>query len=145
MAGINIPFLQYKETEWADFSIAMEGAELIKIRGFSYGEESDDEHLHAAGNRPISIQSGNKRPMGRIKMLKGAFDDFVRATQVAGFLSPLDAKFSLVAQYQAAAGRPIQTDTLRGCKISKWEKSMEQGAKFMEVELPFNALDCIST
>ncbi|MFS2189816.1 hypothetical protein ACCC92_24280 [Mucilaginibacter sp. Mucisp84] len=44
-------------------------------------------------------------------------------------------------KYKEGFGRPLQIDTLYGCAFTKFEKGMEQGAKFMEVELPFMFLD----
>lgn len=135
-------FKDYDECSWKEMEIGISGAKVTKIRGVRYSVESDDEPLHAQGDEPISIQSGNKKYTGSFKFLKGALDDLQVAAKAAGAKDITGIKFAITVAYLAdtASGRKLMTDVLSGCKISKWEKAWEQGAKYMDIDVPINFL-----
>jgi len=137
-------FFDTKECEWSDLEIFFNGVKITKIRGARYKKSQEKEHLHAAGNEPISIQRGNKAYEGELRLLKGAIDDINRAVLAAGAEDLLDASFILVMSYKAKGNRVLQKDTLTGLEFTEYEKGMEQGAKFMEVTLPMKFLSLIS-
>lgn len=133
-------FFNSKEVEWTDMSVAIGGKNLAKIRGLQYKVSQDKELLYAAGSEPISTQSGNKSYEGQMKLLKGALDDLNRAARIATNSltgNVTDIQFDLIVNFRAAGSRVVQTDTLKGVSIKEFEKGMEQGAKYMEVTLPF--------
>lgn len=132
----SIPFFDTKECEWADMSIVFAGSPLIKVRGVKYKASKSKELLHAAGDMPISIQSGNREYEGEIKVLKGALDNMNTAAVAAGGDDALDVSFDIVLTYRAKGSRALQTDTLVNVEIKEFEKGWEQGAKMMEVTLP---------
>ncbi len=134
MAGL--AFFDSKECEWADMSVIFAGSLLTKIRGVKYKASKDKQLLHAAGDEPISIQSGNRTYEGQIKVLKGALDDMNKAAQEAGGNDILDMQFDIVITYKASGARPLQTDTLHGVEVKDFEKGWDQGAKNMEISLP---------
>lgn len=134
MAGVT--FFDSKECEWADMSVLFAGAPLVKVRGLKYKASKAKQHLHGAGDEPISIQSGNRTYEGQIKVLKGALDDMNQAAVEAGGKDVLDMQFDIVVTYKAAPGRPLQTDILTGVQIKDFEKGWEQGAKNMDITLP---------
>jgi len=134
MAGVS--FFDSKEAEWADMTVMFAGARLTKIRGVRYKAAKDKQLLHAAGDSPISIQSGNRTYEGQIKVLKGALDDLNRAAIAAGGEDILDMQFDIVVTYKPKGTRALQTDTLVGVEVSDFEKGWEQGAKNMDVTLP---------
>jgi hypothetical protein len=135
-----VEFFDYEEAMWKEFAVNIGGANCAKIEGAKYGVESDDKPLHAGGDEPISIQSGNRTYTGTIKVLKGALDDMNIAARAAGARDVTDIKMDVVVTYLPAIGRPIQTDVWVGFKISKMEKGWDQGAKEMIIELPGNFL-----
>ena len=139
-----VSFFDYQESTWKEMIIAISGAPVTKVRGVKYAIESDDEALHAAGDEPISIQSGNIKYTGSFKFLKGALDDFQVAAKSAGARSIIDVIFTITVSYLAGDGRTLMTDTLGNCKISKWEKAWEQGAKYMDIEVPVNFLTLVT-
>lgn len=141
----SVQFVDYDECQWKEMVIAISGANVTKIRGVKYAIESDDEPLHAAGDQPISIQSGNDKYAGSFKFLKGALDDLHRAAIALGAPNITKIRFTITVTYLGAGERLPQTDTLVGCKISKWEKGWEQGAKYMDIDVPINFLKLIST
>lgn len=131
-----VQFKTYDECTWKEMIIAISGAPLIKIRGVKYAVEDDDELLHAGGSEPISIQSGNTKYMGSFKFLKGALDDLQAAAKAAGAPMITKIRFTITVTYLPAGTRELMTDTLSNCKIGKWEKGWEQGAKYMDIEVP---------
>lgn len=141
----SIPFFDSKECEFSDITVLVAGAKLTKLRGIAYKAMKDKELLHAAGDEPVSIQAGNRSYSGTIKLLKGALDDMNRAAKLAGGADALDLEFDLVVTYKAKGTRALQTDTLIGVQIQEFEKSMDQGSKFMEVSLPVIFLKMVSS
>jgi hypothetical protein len=125
-------FFDSKEAEWADMEVFIGGA------------QQEQEALHAAGNEPIGIQSGNKSYTGEIKLLKGAIDDMNRAAKLAGGNNLLDIAFDLVITYKAQDTRPLQSDTCVGVRVQHFEKGWDQGAKSMDVTLPIVFLRLVS-
>lgn len=132
----SIPFFDSKECEWSDVNVMIAGAKVTKLRGIAYSATKDKELLHAAGDAPVGIQSGNRTYAGTIKLLKGALDDMNRAAKAAGGEDILDLEFDVVITYKAKGTRALQTDTLVAVQITNFEKSIDQGAKFMEISLP---------
>ena len=141
MAGIS--FFDSKECEWADLTVLFAGAELTKIRGVKYKASQVKKPLHAAGNKPISIQKGERTYDGTITVLKGAVDDMNRAAVAAGGSDLLDITFDLVITYQAVPGRALQVDTLLGMEVTDFEKGMMHDSTEMEIALPVVFLDMI--
>ena len=129
-------FFDSKECEWADMTVMFAGAPITKIRGLKYKASKDKQLLHAAGDEPISVQSGNRTYEGQIKVLKGAIDDMNRASQAAGGDDILDVQFDIVVAYKPKGTRALQTDILIGVEVKDFEKGWEQGAKNMDVTLP---------
>ena len=100
--------------------------------------------LHAAGDEPVSIQSGNRTYEGQIKVLKGALDDMNRAAIAAGGSDILDLQFDIVVTYKAKGTRALQTDVLAGAEIKEFEKGWEQGATSMDITLPIVFLKLVT-
>ena len=132
----SISFFDSKDCEWADMTVMFAGAPLTKIRGIKYKAAKEKQLLHAAGDEPISIQSGNRTYEGSIKVLKGAIDDMNRAAISAGGDDILDMQFDIVITYKAKGTRALQTDTLVSVEVKDFEKGWDQGAKNMDVTLP---------
>jgi len=132
----SVLFFDSKDCEWADMTVLFAGSPLTKIRGLKYKAAKDKQLLHAAGDEPISIQSGNRTYEGQIKVLKGALDDMNRASLIAGGDDILDMQFDIVITYKPKGTRALQTDTLVGVEVKEFEKGWEQGAKQMDVTLP---------
>lgn len=140
----SIPFFDSKDCEWADMTVMFAGSPLTKIRGLKYKAAKEKQLLHAAGDEPISIQSGNRTYEGQIKVLKGAIDDMNRAAIAAGGDDILDMQFDIIITYKPRGSRPLQTDTLIGVEVKEFEKGWEQGAKNMDVQLPIVFLKLIA-
>jgi hypothetical protein len=132
-----------QELEWKHASLSVIGVVIRGLRGLKYKKTTDSEHLHAAGDEPAGIQSGNKKYDGSIKFLKSEIDRLNTAARNAGYDDFGDVPYQLIVGtfvYKQAFGRPQQTDIISGIKFTDWEKAMEQGAKMMEVDVPFLAM-----
>lgn len=127
-----------REYEWSDVSVVLAGRLVTGIRGVSYTSSQEKEALYGKGNKPHSIQRGNKSYSGSIKLLQSELE----ALQVAANGDVLDISFNVVVSYgNPTQGDVITTDLLVGCEITEVPKALNQNDKFMEIELPLTMLD----
>lgn len=127
-----------REYEWSDVSVVLAGRLVTGIRGVSYTSGQEKEALYGKGNKPHSIQRGNKSYSGSIKLLQSELE----ALQVAANGDVLDISFNVVVSYgNPTQGDVITTDLLVGCEITEVPKGLNQNDKFMEIELPLIMLD----
>lgn len=129
-----------REYEWADLSVVMAGRSVTGIRGLKYTSSQEKEALYAKGNKPHAIQRGNKSYSGTVKILQSELEALERAA--GGDI--LDATFNIIASYgNPLKGDIIKVDLLQQCEITEVPKGLEQGDKFMEIELPLIIMDVI--
>lgn len=127
-----------REYEWADVSVVVAGRMVTGIRGVSYTSSQEKEALYGKGNKPHSIQRGNKSYSGSIKLLQSELD----ALEIAAKGDVLDIAFNVIVSYgNPTKGDVISTDLLIGCEITEIPKGLNQNDKFMEIELPLTMLD----
>lgn len=130
-----LPGVRIKENEWNDQTAYIEGVEVGKIAGIRYGVEVELEHLYGAGDSPHSIQSGNRKPMGMLKVYQSTLDAITAAAIAAGGRDACDIEFSVQVTYRGGTG--LKRVNIPGIRISKYEYGWDQGAKNMVIELPF--------
>ncbi len=141
MAG----FITYDEAAWKDFRIAISGAPVAKIQGVKYKAKTDKSVIYGEGSKPLSVQEGNESYEGSIKVKKSVVDDLNRAAAVAGAEDIRGLIVEIICTYKAKGNRPLQVDTLVGVQFMEYEKSWDQGAKSMDIDLPIVFLEIIST
>lgn len=134
-------FYNHKDVEWADLSVSFSGANIGKLRGLVVDQDVEKEILHAAGNKGISIQVGNETITGTLKVLKQVLDDLWAAALLAGVSSPNYIEFDLVGTFKAVGSRPMKQIIIASCQFTKVGYAFNQNDKFMEIELPYLALD----
>ena len=111
---------------------------ITGIRGVTYTSSQEKEALYGKGNKPHSIQRGNKTFAGSIRLLQSELE----ALELAAGGDALDISFNIVVAYgNPAKGDVITTDLLVGCEITEIPKGLNQNDKFMEIELPLVMLD----
>jgi hypothetical protein len=99
--------------------------------------------MFAKGRKAHSIQSGNESVTGSITFTQSQLE----ALEVATGGNVLAAKVDIVVSYGAelntgsAVSAVISTDIIVGAEFTEYEKGMSQGDKFMEIAMPFLALD----
>ena len=129
-----------QEVAFLDLSVRVFGSKIVGLRGLKYTKETEKEALYGAGNQVLGIQTGNEKLEGTLKLLKNDFDKLNDAAVTAGFADITYVPYQAIvitANYKLAYGRPMRSDILNGVAFSKFDKGMEQNAKFMEIELPF--------
>jgi len=127
-----------REYEWADVSVVMAGRMVTGLRGVKYSAKQEKELLHAKGNKPHSIQRGNKTYDGEITLLQSEYEALKQAC--GGDI--LDASIDIVAAYgNPSAGDVITTDILVGVEFTEDNTEWKQGDKYQEKTLPFLFID----
>jgi|SRR5690554_102297 len=124
-----------RQYEFADITVIFGGKDITKLRNISYKKTADREAVFGKGRYAHSIQTGNISVEGSVTMLQSDVIDIEEATG----RDILSASVDIEVSY--AANGVLRTDRVIGARISEYEKSMAQGDKFMEIELPFLALD----
>lgn len=127
-----------REYEWADVSVVMAGRMVTGLRGVKYSVKQEKELLHAKGNKPHSIQRGNKTYDGEITLLQSEYEALKQAC--GGDI--LDSSLDIVAAYgNPSAGDVITTDILVGVEFTEDNTEWKQGDKYQEKTLPFLFID----
>ena len=129
-----------RQYEWDDVTFILGGRVVVGCRAISYKESQEKELLYGKGNRPLSIQKGNKKYDGNVTMLQSEIEtlkELARATHGPSG-SILDLNLNAVVCYgDPSKGHPMLTDLLYNIQFTEVEKAMKQGDKNMEVSLPF--------
>lgn len=132
-----------REYEWADISMVVGGVEVVGFREIKYKREIEKEALYAKGRKAISIQAGNEKVSGSVKFTQSQLE----ALELAAGGNILTAKVDIIVSYGAELSAMgivsaiTTTDVIIGAEFTEYEKGMAQGDKFMEISLPFIALD----
>lgn len=127
-----------REYEWSDVTVVLAGRQVTGIRGVKYSAKQEKEPLHAKGNKPHSIQRGNKTYDGEITLLQSEYEALKQAC--GGDI--LDASLDIIASYgNPSQGDVITTDALLGVEFTEDNTEWKQGDKFQEKALPFIFLD----
>lgn len=124
-----------KEYRFADIQVSLFGQKLKGLRGVEYSRSRNKELLHAQGDEPFSIQSGNVDYKGSLMMLKGDFDALNLAATAAGFTDITDLPgFPIVISYTNET--KLSVDTLINVEFDSYDEGLKQGDKFKEISLP---------
>lgn len=136
-------FINGRQYGWADISLMLGGRLVTGARGITYKESQEKELLYGKGDRPMSIQKGNKKYEGSITLLQSEIETLKElGRSVVGRASILDLNLNAVVCYgDPEKGDPMITDQLFNIQFTEVEKSMKQGDKNMEVTLPFICTD----
>lgn len=131
------------ECAWAQITFKLLGRTIVGIRGFEVDKEIEKEHLFAAGDEPIDIQSGNKKLTGNFKFLKYEVDLLNEAAQAAGFLDITEVPHTLISSsivFRKTLTAPIKTLNVYSIAFTKMTFGMEQNGKLMEITMPYLAM-----
>lgn len=127
-----------RQYEFADIIVYAGGRDITGIRSIKYTAKQEKEAIYGKGNKPLSIQKGNKSYEGEIGLLQSELE----ALELAAGGSILDLELIIVVSYgNPTKGDMIKTDNLIGCQFTEDPREMKQGDKFMDGTLPFVFLD----
>lgn len=139
-----MPTFSTKECAWAHVSVTLLGRTIVGLRGFEFKKTVEKEHLYAAGDMPIDIQSGNQKFEGHLKLLKFEVDMLNDAAANANYSDILDVPHDLIVitcDFKKRDTDPTRTITASGIAFNELTLTMEQNAKMTEVTLPFLAMN----
>lgn len=127
-----------RQYEFNDVTLYLGNRDVTGVRSIKYTEKQEKEALYGKGNKPLSIQKGNKSYEGSIGVLQSELE----ALEVAAGGSILDLELLAVISYgNPTKGDMVKTDELIGVQFTEAPRELKQGDKFMEIELPIIFLD----
>ncbi len=94
--------------------------------------------MYGRGNKPHSIQEGNRSYEGKLSLWQSVLEAMIRDSKDKDILN---LSFDLVVTYLPKGGGQTVTDILKDVEFTEIKKGMKQGDKNMEIELPFIFLD----
>ena len=134
-----------REFEFADVKVKVLGANLSGLRGLTYKKSQDKAPLYAQGNKPKSIQRGNKKYDGTLHILKSDLDALDTAAVAAGYEDITDVPahliFLTVVYKKDDNQKMLCTENFIGVEFTEYEDGMKQGEQFKEISLPWIALN----
>lgn len=126
-----------RQYQYSDLQVILGGKDITKLRAIEYTGKKDKEVLHAKGDEPHSIQSGNKTYEGKITMLQSDYEALV----LAGGGTVLDMKVNIMANYgNPEKGDTMMSDLIEYAEFTEEAKGLKQGDKYQEISLPFICL-----
>jgi hypothetical protein len=127
-----------RQYEFADLTLITGGRDIIGFRGIKYTTKQEKEAIYGKGNKPISIQKGNVSHEGEITLVQSEYETLV----ALGEGSVLNLNLNATLSYgNPTKGDVMIVDTIIGLQFTEEAKELKQGDKFMEIKLPFVALD----
>lgn len=123
------------EFAWADVQIITLGKLVTRIRGVKFSIKKEKEYLHARGENPHTIQSGNKTPEGELMLLQSEVEAMQRGLESHEDLTDL-SDFDVVVAFAKKGDSLVTTYILTGCQFTEDPRELKQGDKFMEITLP---------
>jgi len=132
-----------KDCSWSQITLTLLTTKIGGLRGFEVDKDIEKEHVYAAGDEPVDIQSGNKKYSGTLKMLKYEVDKLNDAALLAGFADITEVPHTLIAatiEFKKLVNDKIRIISVPGIAFTSLKIAMEQNAKMTEVTLPFLAI-----
>jgi hypothetical protein len=130
-----------KEYSWADINVVMLGRIVTGIRAVEYKTKHQKELLYASGRKARSVQWGKKEYEGTITLLQSELIALDNAAKMKGWDDITDLDFDIIVSYIPRNSPIISTDKILQASITEIPKSFKEGELFLEVALPFIALD----
>ena len=129
-----------KEYTWTNIKVFMFGRFVTTIRGIKYKASQEKEAVYGQGDKPIAIQPGNKSFEGELQCLQSDLEAMQVAAGNGNDILDIPA-FDIQVQYVDKVTGTLVVDTVKYAEFTEVEKGMSQGDKFMEISLPWIALD----
>lgn len=122
------------EYAWEDVQVVIFGVPLVGIKEVKYGATKSHTNIHGRGAQPVAMGRGKKdAKAGKLVLLQSQFEALQNATPAGK--DPTDwAPFEMVVAY-APEGGVITTDIVPYCRVTDWEKGMNNDDENMTIEL----------
>ena len=129
-----------RQYEWSDITLMLGGQDITGVRGVKYTEKQEKEPIFAKGNKAHSIQRGNITYEGEFSVLQSE----LATLEVLGNGSIMGLTMTAQVSYVDTQGSNILTHELQYIEFTEASHELKQGDKFMEIALPFIALDKVT-
>lgn len=129
-----------KEFAWSNVEIATLGRVLTRVRGVKYSSKKEKEYLHARGENPHSIQSGNKTYEGELMLLQSELEAIQRQLGANEDITDLGG-LNITVVYKPKDGTSLVTHILKNVEFTEDPREIKQGDKFQELTLPIMFLE----
>lgn len=128
-----------KEYSWVNVSVVLFGQPVIGCRGIEYKPKMAKEAMYAMGKRAYSIQRGKREYEGTLTITQSELAALNRSAVAKGYDDVLDLEMDIVIAY--VENGIVTTDRVVNATFTEAPMSMKEGDMYMEVALPFIALD----
>lgn len=128
-----------KEYSWVNVSVVLFGQPVIGCRGIEYKPKMAKEAMYAMGKRAYSIQRGKREYEGTLTITQSELAALNRSAVAKGYDDVLDLEMDIVVSY--VDNGIVTTDRIQNATFTEAPMSMKEGDMYMEVALPFIALD----
>jgi hypothetical protein len=129
-----------KEYAWVNLAVYLFGRLVGGIRGCEDQKGVAKEALYGAGKYARSIQHGKVSVEGTLTLLQSELIALDNSAKAAGYSGIMDIEFDIVVSYVSDTG-VVTSDRVVQASIKEVPKSLKEGDLFMEVALPFIAID----
>lgn len=129
-----------KEYTYCDVKVFIFGQLVGAMRGVEYKTKKNKEALFGMGREARAIQHGKREVEGTVTVFQSVLIALDRAAQLKGYKDILDVDMDVVVCYLSSEGI-LTTDRIVGVSFTETPRAMKEGDMFMEVALPFIALD----
>jgi len=127
-----------REYEYADITVIAGATDITGLRGIEYKESAEKEVLYGKGRKGKSIQTGNLAYEGTLTVTQSAAIALDKSHPRGILALQLDLSVNFGNPLE---GDALTTDRVIALQFTEVPKGMKQGDKFMEVAIPFIALD----
>lgn len=128
-----------RDYEWADITLMLGGRDMTGIRGVQYKKSAEREAYYGKGRHAQSIQTGNVSIEGQL-ILKQS--DYIALSNSSRSGSLLDLSLDAIVNFgNPLEGNAMETILITGIRFTEEGVDAKQGDKFMEITLPFIALN----
>ena len=125
---------------WAECEIRLNGQFLIGVTGVRWDDQQEKEYVYGKGNSPLAVKNGNERVEGSITLLQSDLErlkDMAPLGKMTKFVGiDLQIAFSNI-------GGMVVRYSIIGLDFTSEPMAINQNDKFMQVELPFMALQVV--
>lgn len=128
--------LKSSQFSYNDMSLRLGGEQLLGATGIEVEFGYEHEQLRGKGGKAQAINEKNFEVTGTLSMLQGDFEAIV-----AQYGTNYQRKyFQLVWNLEDADGN-MKTHIVVGLKLGKTKMALKNGDAFMQIDIPFMALD----
>ncbi len=139
MEGLTQSKFDSEEYAFKDMKLVLGGRPVAGFRAVKFKIATVQEALHASGDDPWSVQSGNTTYTGEIRLLQSECEALIEAAKALGKSSPTKLTLTAIVNFSREVTEPMKTHEIKNFKFEEFEMGMEQGDTFMEVTFPFVA------